>query len=140
MLRALIVDDEFEIREGLRNRFPWDTYGINEVLVADDGDTALKIALDQRPDLIVTDIKMNRMSGLEFLRSLLAVEDYKPESIVVSGYDDFELVKQAMQIGVLDYILKPINLEELNQIVRKTVDHIHKKEWTSIMNSSLLIK
>ncbi|OMF29408.1 DNA-binding response regulator [Paenibacillus sp. FSL H8-0548] len=127
MLRALIVDDEFEIREGLRNRFPWDTYGINEVLVADDGDTALKIALDQRPDLIVTDIKMNRMSGLEFLRSLLAVEDYKPESIVVSGYDDFELVKQAMQIGVLDYILKPINLEELNQIVRKTVDHIHKK-------------
>src|SRR4030095_9735906 len=128
MLRALIVDDEFEIREGLRKRFPWDAYGIEEVLVADDGDTALMLALDVRPDLIVTDIKMNRMSGLEFLRSLMAVEDYKPEAIVVSGYDDFELVKQAMHIGVLDYILKPINLEELDQIVRKTMEHIHKKK------------
>ncbi|WP_441911231.1 response regulator transcription factor [Paenibacillus sp. MCAF9] len=127
MLRALIVDDEFEIREGLRNRFPWETFGIDEVLLADDGDTALMLALDMRPDLIVTDIKMNRMSGLEFLRSLTAVENYKPEAIVVSGYDDFELVKQAIQIGVMDYILKPINLDELTQIVRKTMDHIHRK-------------
>ncbi|OME79450.1 DNA-binding response regulator [Paenibacillus sp. FSL A5-0031] len=127
MLRALIVDDEFEIREGLRNRFPWETFGIDEVLVADDGDTALMIALDMRPDLIVTDIKMNRMSGLEFLRSLTTVENYKPEAIVVSGYDDFELVKQAIQIGVMDYILKPINLDELTQIVEKTMDHIHRK-------------
>lgn len=127
MLRALIVDDEFEIREGLRNRFPWETFGIDEVLVADDGDTALMLALDMRPDLIVTDIKMNRMSGLEFLRSLTTVENYKPEAIVVSGYDDFELVKQAIQIGVMDYILKPINLDELTQIVRKTMDHIHRK-------------
>ncbi|OBZ12567.1 MULTISPECIES: response regulator [Bacillales] len=138
MLRALIVDDEFEIREGLRNRFPWDHFGIEEVLVADDGDTALMLAMDKRPDLIVTDIKMNRMSGLEFLRSLSKVEDYKPEAIVVSGYDDFELVKQAMQIGVLDYILKPINLEELDQIVRKTMDHIHKKKMDQ-HNEQLLI-
>ncbi|MGO4347890.1 response regulator [Paenibacillus sp. MCAF9] len=121
------MDDEFEIREGLRNRFPWETFGIDEVLLADDGDTALMLALDMRPDLIVTDIKMNRMSGLEFLRSLTAVENYKPEAIVVSGYDDFELVKQAIQIGVMDYILKPINLDELTQIVRKTMDHIHRK-------------
>jgi two-component system response regulator YesN len=138
MLRALIVDDEFEIREGLRNRFPWDTFGIDEVLVADDGDTALMLALDMRPDLIVTDIKMNRMSGLEFLRSLISVENYKPEAIVVSGYDDFELVKQAIQIGVLDYILKPINLEELTQIVRKTMDHIHRKRIDQ-HNEQLLI-
>jgi len=138
MLRALIVDDEFEIREGLRNRFPWDTFGIDEVLVADDGDTALMLALDMRPDLIVTDIKMNRMSGLEFLRSLISVENYKPEAIVVSGYDDFELVKQAIQIGVLDYILKPINLEELTQIVRKTMDTIHRKRMDQ-HNEQLLI-
>ncbi|CAM4212522.1 two-component system response regulator YesN [Paenibacillus endophyticus] len=128
MLRVLIVDDEFEIREGLRNRFPWDSYGIDEVLTADDGDTALMLALDKRPDLIVTDIKMNRMSGLDFLRGLVPVLDYKPESIVVSGFDDFELVKQAMQIGVLDYILKPINLKELDQIVCTMIDRIQKRQ------------
>ncbi|GGG54532.1 response regulator [Paenibacillus radicis (ex Gao et al. 2016)] len=127
MLTALIVDDEFEIREGLRKRFPWDKFGINQVLVADDGDSALRLALDQRPDLILTDIKMNRMSGLEFLRSLEPYEDYKPETIVVSGYDDFELAKQALQIGVLDYILKPINLDELDGVVSRITDHIYEQ-------------
>ncbi|MCR2807050.1 response regulator [Paenibacillus soyae] len=127
MFRALIVDDEYEIREGLRNRFHWTGFGLSEVDVADDGDTALTLALARRPDLIVTDIKMNRMSGLEFLRALSLIEDYCPETVVISGYDDFELVKQAMQIGVLDYILKPINLEELEQIVRRSVERIERK-------------
>ncbi len=127
MLRVLIVDDEYEIREGLRNRFPWSSMGLTEVDTADDGDSALMLALDKRPDLILTDIKMNRMSGLDFLRALALVEDYCPESVVVSGYDDFELVKQAMQIGVIDYILKPMNLDELEHIVRKAMDRIHKK-------------
>ncbi|WP_028560787.1 response regulator [Paenibacillus pinihumi] len=127
MLSALIVDDEFEIRNGLCNRFPWENFGFNEVLVADDGDTALSIAMDRRPDMILTDIKMKKKSGLEFLRYLQSAEDYKPEAVVVSGYDDFGLVKQAMQMGVLDYILKPINLDELSEIVRKTVEIIHKK-------------
>jgi Response regulator containing CheY-like receiver domain and AraC-type DNA-binding domain len=127
MLRVLIVDDEFEIREGLRNRFPWNTFGIEEVLVADDGDTALMLAKDVRPDLIVTDIKMNRMSGLEFLNAVLPIKDYHPEAIVVSGYDDFDLVKQAMKTGAIDYILKPINISELEQIVRKAVENIQRK-------------
>ncbi|MGO4371882.1 response regulator transcription factor [Paenibacillus sp. 2TAB19] len=138
MLRALIVDDEFEIREGLRNRFPWEAYGIEEVLTADDGDTALMLALDKRPDLIVSDIKMNRMSGIEFIRSLLPVEDYHPEAIVISGYDDFELVRQALQIGVLDYILKPINMQELEQVVRRTMEKIHQKRM-DLHNEQLLI-
>ncbi|CAM3274588.1 response regulator [Paenibacillus lupini] len=128
MLRALIVDDEFEIREGLRNRFPWASFGIDEVLVADDGDTALMLAQDVRPDLIVTDIKMNRMSGLEFLSALQQLMDYHPEAIVVSGYDDFELVKQAMKTGALDYILKPINISELEQMIRKALDNIKRKQ------------
>lgn len=128
MLRVLIVDDEYEIREGLRNRFPWSGLGLEEVDAADDGDSALMLALDKRPDLIITDIKMNRMSGLDFLRALSIVEDYCPETVVISGYDDFELVKQAMQIGVIDYILKPINLDELDHMVRKAMDRIHKRK------------
>lgn len=128
MLSVLIVDDEYEIREGLRNRFHWEDYNITEVLVADDGDVALRTALEIRPALIITDIKMNRMSGLEFLSALSAEEDYKPEKIIVSGYDDFELVKQAMKIGVCDYILKPINLDELGQMVDKSIENINKKK------------
>ncbi|MBW7454019.1 response regulator [Paenibacillus sepulcri] len=128
MLRVLIVDDEFEIREGLRKRFPWNSFGIDEVYAADDGDTALALALEKRPELIVTDIKMNRLSGLDFLRSLSEKGEYAWKAIVVSGYDDFELVKQAMQIGAMDYILKPINTEELGQLTRKAIDLIHKEQ------------
>jgi two-component system, response regulator YesN len=124
MSRVLIVDDEFEIREGLRKRIPWNDYGIEEVFAADDGDTALEIALEKRPDLIVTDIKMSRVSGLDFLSSLQQISDYTWKAVVISGYDDFELVKQAMQIGAMDYVLKPINTDELGQIVRKATDLI----------------
>ncbi|MFF2481400.1 response regulator [Paenibacillus sp. NPDC058071] len=138
MLRALIVDDEFEIREGLRNRFPWDAYGIEEVLVADDGDTALALASDVRPDLIVTDIKMNRMSGLEFLRSLEPLENYCPETVVISGYDDFGFVKQAMQVGTMDYILKPINMHELEHIVGKAMESIHRRKLEEQNEQQLL--
>jgi two-component system response regulator YesN len=124
MLRALIVDDEFEIREGLRKRIPWGDFGIEEVFAADDGDTALVIALENRPDLIVTDIKMSRSSGLEFLGALYRENDYPWKAVVISGYDDFDLVKQAMQLGAMDYILKPINTDELGRIVRKATDQI----------------
>ncbi|QJD87031.1 response regulator [Cohnella herbarum] len=127
MLRALIVDDEFEIREGLRKRVPWLDYGIEEVFVADDGDTALAIALEKKPDIIVTDIKMSRLSGLEFLGALYRENEYLWKAVVISGYDDFELVKQAMQLGAMDYILKPINTEELGRIVRKASDQIMRE-------------
>ncbi|MFC5530552.1 response regulator [Cohnella yongneupensis] len=127
MLRALIVDDEYEIREGLRKRIPWADYGIEEVFVADDGDTALEIALDKMPELIVTDIKMSRVSGLDFLAELNKEADYTWKAVLISGYDDFELVKQAMQLGALDYILKPINTDELASIIRKATEQIMKE-------------
>ncbi|RXZ83202.1 response regulator [Paenibacillaceae bacterium] len=138
MLAVLIVDDEFEIREGLRKRFPWDEYGIQQVLTADDGISALEIARNDKPELIVTDIKMTRMSGLEFLHALFKDDsDYKPQSIVISGYDDFTLVKQALQIGVMDYILKPINLDELKLVVSKTTDFIYRKRLESQTEAQL---
>ncbi|RKP53065.1 response regulator [Cohnella endophytica] len=137
MLRALIVDDEFEIREGLRKRIPWGDYGIEEVFAADDGDTALEIALEKKPDLIVTDIKMSRMSGLEFLGSLYAEDDYPWKAVVISGYDDFDLVKQAMQLGAMDYILKPINTDELGRIVRKATEQITRERTDKINQAQL---
>ena len=129
MLSVLIVDDEVEIREGLRNRFPWEEYGFQHIMIADDGISALEIANTSKPELIITDIKMNRMSGLEFLDELFQKKDsdYNPQTIVISGYDDFNLVKEALKIGVIDYILKPINMEELKQVVTKTIENIYRE-------------
>ncbi|WP_127506422.1 response regulator transcription factor [Paenibacillus humicus] len=141
MLSALIVDDEYEIREGLRRRIPWSEFGIGTVLVADDGDEALTMAAEARPDLIITDIKMNRMSGLELLDALREVPDYDWQAVLISGYDDFELVKQGMQLSAMDYILKPINREELERIVRRAVDLIvgkrMDKQSRELMNDQM---
>ncbi|MBB6637250.1 response regulator [Cohnella thailandensis] len=124
---VLIVDDELEIREGLRANFPWEDYGIEEAITADDGDTGLAAALKRRPDLIVTDIRMKRMSGLELIEKLSAERPEDWKSIVVSGYDDYEIVRQAMRLGAMDYILKPINTAELGEIVRRMVDQLEKE-------------
>ncbi|MCD9025587.1 response regulator transcription factor [Cohnella silvisoli] len=124
---VLIVDDELEIREGLKANFPWETYGIGEVLVADDGETALPIAREKRPELILTDIKMKRMSGLEFLQTLNEERAHEWKSIVISGYDDFDMVRQAMKLGAVDYILKPINMSELGDILRQAMAQLDRE-------------
>ncbi|OMF80247.1 response regulator transcription factor [Paenibacillus glucanolyticus] len=127
MMNVLIVDDEYEIREGLRRRVSWHEYGFETVRSASDGDEALLLAQEYRPDLIITDIKMNRMSGLEMLSELQKMEPHGWKAVLISGYDDFSLVKQAMHLGAIDYILKPINMEEMERIIRKSTDLIKQE-------------
>ncbi|WNS43348.1 response regulator [Paenibacillus sp. MMS20-IR301] len=136
-LLALIVDDELEIREGLRSGFPWSDYGIESVLTADDGDTALELALARRPDLIVTDIRMKRMSGLELIGALAREQPDGWKAIVISGYDDFDMVRQAMKLGAMDYILKPINTAELGEVLGRGISRL-EQERTDRKNRQLL--
>ncbi len=116
MVQVLVVDDEKEIRNGLVTQIPWADWGIDEVYHADDGDTALELALLRSPDLIVTDIRMPRMSGLQLVEELFR-NGYAGSIIVISGYDDFHFAKEAFKLGVSDYLLKPIDKEELSRAV-----------------------
>jgi two-component system, response regulator YesN len=129
MYKLLIVDDEKEIREGLKTVLPWAELGVEVVLTADDGDTALTIVKENQVDIIITDIKMNRMSGLEFIKNMHEDKIFTGKSIVISGYDDFESVKEALKLGLMDYILKPINIDELIQIVKKAIDLIQTENF-----------
>lgn len=128
MISVLIVDDEYEIREGLRKRVPWNEYGVGTVMAASDGDEALQLTRIHQPDLIITDIKMNRMSGLEFLSELRTLPNYSWKAVLISGYDDFSLVKQAIQLGAMDYILKPVKMDELERIVCNAADLIEREK------------
>ncbi|SEU19136.1 response regulator [Paenibacillus sp. NFR01] len=134
---ALVVDDELEIREGLRTGFPWRDFGIESVLIADDGDSALELALTQEPDLIVTDIRMKRMSGLELIETLGARRPNGWKAIVISGYDDFDMVRQAMKLGAMDYILKPISTAELGEVLQRAISQL-EQEKTDRKNRALL--
>jgi len=118
MYRVLLVDDELEIRTGLKLKIDWPGLGYAVAGEAQDGREALALLQAERYDLILTDIRMPVMSGLELLKQ--CAENYpRTKVIVLSGYDDFHFVKAALQCGAKDYLLKPVVRSELTALLGK---------------------
>lgn len=133
MYKVIIVDDEIEIREGLRSAFPWMELGEFDVHTAVDSYTAMSLVAQIQPDIIITDVKMSGMSGLDMIHALQDQNLFRGKAIIISGFDDFEYIRMAMQNGAVDYILKPINVEELKGILMKSISQIND-ERTLDMN------
>lgn len=116
-LNVLIVDDEPIVCRGLRETVPWDEWGVHVVGEAHDGGEALEALARHDVDLVLSDIRMPGMDGLELSR---AVSERYPDKriVILSGYDEFEYARQAMRLGVKDYLLKPVNLDELMTVIR----------------------
>ena len=107
MLKVFLVEDESLIREGLRDEIPWEQYGFRFAGEAADGEMALPLIRKTRPDVLITDIKMPFMDGLS-LSKVVHMELPKTKIVIISGYDDFEYARQAIEVGVDQYLLKPI--------------------------------
>ena len=122
MLKVFLVEDEVIIREGLRDIIPWQQYGYTLVGEASDGEQALPMIRELQPDVLITDIKMPFMDGLA-LSNFVSRELPNTKIIIVSGYDDFEYARQAIRIGVEQYLLKPITkamlIKTLNEVQEK---------------------
>ncbi len=103
--RIVIADDDAMLRIGLKAMLPWTQYGYQIVGEAQDGREALELCRKYQPDILLTDMKMPETDGLEVLRTL-ASWPQKPAVIALSGYDEFSLVREAMRLGALDYLLK----------------------------------
>lgn len=116
--RVLLVDDEEDIRVGISRKMNWEDLGFSLVGEAENGREALELADQLRPDVLLTDIKMPFMDGLELCR-LLMQRLPALKCVVFSGFDEFEYAKQAIQMNVSEYILKPINAQELSDVLRK---------------------
>ena len=116
--RVLLVDDEEDIRVGISRKIDWEGLGYALVGEAENGRDALELAESLQPDVVLTDIKMPFMDGLELCRILT---ERLPASkfVVFSGFDDFEYAKQAIQMNVSEYILKPINAPELTAVLER---------------------
>lgn len=112
MRTLMIVDDEFNIRDGLVNSVPWASIGVRVVAEARDGAEALELALLHQPDVVVTDISMDEMDGLEFTAALL---DRRPDTkvLILSGYGEFAYAQRALDLKVWAYLLKPVTPEDL---------------------------
>lgn len=117
-ITLLIVDDEAEIRSGLRSIIPWENYSISVIGTAANGAEALDQIRYYEPDIVITDIQMPGMSGLELVRRAKD-EQFSTSFVILSGYDEFEYAKTAIRHGVCDYLLKPISIKELTELLIK---------------------
>ena len=127
MLKLFLVEDEIIMREGIKKNIPWELEGIEFAGEASDGELAYPLILKTKPDILVTDIKMPFMDGLELSR-LVKQELPDIKIMILSGYDEFEYAKEAINIGITEYLLKPINSEKLLEAVKKVAKTIEKEK------------
>ena len=121
MMNVFLVDDEIAIRENLRNSFPWDEKGYQLVGEAPDGEMALQMIRDLNPEILLTDIRMPFMDGLALCREVRRIMPWI-SIIILSGYDDFSYAKEAISLGVQEYLLKPVTAQELERALGKIRD------------------
>ena len=117
-MKVFLVDDEVVIREGIRESFPWEDTPYTLVGEAPDGEMALPMIRDTNPDIVITDIKMPFMDGIELCRMLRTQMPWIG-IVILSGYDEFEYARQCIQLGVREYLLKPIDAEDLRKALDK---------------------
>ncbi|MBR2797739.1 MAG: response regulator [Clostridia bacterium] len=123
MMKVFLVDDEIAIRENLRNSFPWEENGFQLVGEAPDGEMALPMIRDLNPDILLTDIRMPFMDGMALCAEVKRVLPWIGV-VILSGYDDFSYARQAISLGVKEYLLKPITADELGEALRRVAGQI----------------
>lgn len=131
-MKILIVDDEVLVRNGLKNSIHWEDLGISSVLLAEDGVQALRIARQEQPHIILTDVRMQRMDGIELAAKLSKLLPGS-QLIFISGYSDKEYLKAAIQLKAVSYVEKPIICEEIEAAVAEAVRLV--KEHSSNMDA-----
>ena len=133
MLKVFLVEDEIIIREGIKNNIDWEKEGLEFIGEASDGELAYPMIQNSKPDILLTDIKMPFMDGLELSR--LVKKDLPDIKIIIlSGYNEFEYAKEAIKIGVTEYLLKPISSVKLLQAVKDVADKIveERKQYENL--------
>lgn len=124
MYKILIVEDEEIIRRGICNAIPWEESGCRVIGEAGNGEEGIRKIEELRPDIVITDINMPVMDGLEMIAQSKIQYDYA--AIILTGYSDFEYAREAIRIGVSGYVLKPINMEELKEALAQAVLELKK--------------
>ena len=126
MYKLLVVDDEFNIRDGIVNAVPWHTCGVTVSGEAGNGVEALDCVAREKPDLVISDISMDVMDGLEFVERLKGMHP-EVKVILLSGYDAFDYAKRALALKVSSYLLKPVSPGELMDTVRGLIGEIESE-------------
>lgn len=127
MNTVLIVEDEKMIRQGIRVIVQRSGVPVQNIMECNNGQLALEILENQPVDVMFTDIRMPRMDGIELVEAMQKLE-HKPLTVVISGYDDFSYAVQMMRLGVREYILKPIEREQVTAILKKFEEELQRAD------------
>jgi two-component system, response regulator YesN len=128
MYKVVLVDDEIYVRKGLRSLIDWEVCGFEVVEEASNGQQALTVIRNLKPDLVVIDIRMPILDGLGLIKIVAQEEEIQPKFIIISGYSDFKYAQTALKYGVLDFILKPIDKEEMEQTLTVLSKSLNKQK------------
>ncbi|GAE29813.1 response regulator [Alkalihalobacillus hemicellulosilyticus] len=127
MLKAVICDDEYIVLEGLKKMIKWEKYNIELVGMAHDGIEALSLIEETQPDIVFTDIRMPGMDGLRLIERI--TEQFPMViCIVFSGFTEFTYLKQAIKLGVIDYIEKPVTIEKIEDAITRTMKRYNEQK------------
>jgi len=142
LLKLLIVEDENKTREAIRSCMNWSELYFDEVREASNGSKAIQLIEEYVPNLVITDIRMPEMDGIELVSRLK--QDYPDTAvIIISAYSDVAYMKSAIKYHAVDYILKPVHVPELEQAVRISVDRIRmnekRKQALDLMEDNLIL-
>lgn len=136
MIKLLFVDDEKFTRDGIMKSMDWEELGIAMIEQSEDGNYALELAKSFMPDVIVTDIRMPIMNGIDFVTQYREINPHC-QVVFISGYSDKEYLKAALRLRAVSYVEKPINTEELRSAIQNAVEHFKKNQEIRINNEKV---
>lgn len=126
MYSVFLVDDEPIVLEGIRTKIEWEKHGFTFAGEATDGEIALSMIQEIKPDILITDIKMPFMDGLQLATAIKKTQPWI-KIIILSGHDEFDYAKRAISIGIEDYLLKPFTVNEVQDALFKAASHLDKE-------------
>lgn len=126
-MRIIVADDEMHVRKRLAQKIDWEKLGIGDVAMCDDGDEILELMQKESADILLTDIRMARMDGIEAAREARKLLP-KLAVILMSAYDDKEYLKSALDLQVIGYLEKPFSIEQAQEVLRKAVQSVRKEQ------------
>lgn len=139
MWKIVIIDDERQVLKGMKRAIPWDELGAEWVGEAMNGEDGLEVIRRTLPDIVITDLYMPVMSGLDMMEQLRK-EGFQGKIIILSGYSDFEHARQALRLNVTDYVSKPISLPTLKSILSNAIQELEEEEGKRIRQWELECK
>lgn len=126
MKSIIIVDDDLNLLEGMRESIPWEQFNFRWVGEAIDGREGIRVINELHPDIVLTDINMPEMNGLEMITALRE-QGFDGRFVILSGYSDFEYARQAVRLRVDDYICKPVTLENLKTVLTRVSEQLDQE-------------